>query len=250
MLHRLWIAPTALLLVMVMLTQSYAITAPATVTGGIGGCTSSMVNADANAVIFIFPDTASSPKPSGVMGAAFSDWTAIGILIGMALNTQYETFDTNTGTPVFINTGTGQPDPSGQPKMVTTGGPLVHSVVYWLEQTDALTPVFYSEDTTTQYFKLRADDTILANQLKSTAVTSEDRFVIYCVHDLAGNSYCVFYGFRWSGTLAAAHWILYQKQLGNLPSLTNSYSVIKWVDDGDGVVESPAADLYQVLASG
>jgi hypothetical protein len=208
-----------------------------------------MVNADANTVIFIFPDTASSPKPDGLFGAAFSDWTAIGILIGMALNTQYETFDTNTASPVFIDTGTGQPDPSGQPKMVTTGGPLVHSVVYWLEQTDALAPVFYSEDASTQYFNLRADG-VLASQLKSISVTSQDYFVIYCVYDLDGNSYCVFYGFRWSGTLAAAHWILYQKQLGNLPSLTNSYMVGKWVDDGDGVVESPAADTYTVEDSG
>jgi hypothetical protein len=84
-----------------------------------------------NSVIFVYPDTGGT-KPTGTFAAMYTDWTAMGIPMGLATNGQYETLDTIIGSPIFMNTGTGQPGVSGM-TIVLVGGVLVNSVIHYLE---------------------------------------------------------------------------------------------------------------------
>lgn len=247
MLRRVLLILLAVGLVGNLLLPGWAQTTP----GGISSFNGAVIIASSNTVIFVYPATGGT-KPSGVVAALFTDWTAIGILIGVTNNAQYETLDTNTGTPLFINTGTGQPCTSPCPAsvFVTVGGPLVHSIVYWLEVVAAISPVYYAQTGTDRQFIRRSDSAVLTSQA-FTAPTTVDRFVIYTIPDGAGNSYYVFYGFRFRGSLAATHQLLAYVQAGTLGSQTSSYQVWRWDDtNGDGLVNPSPTDTYTLLSSG
>jgi hypothetical protein len=227
-------------------TQIYAVVdyGPST-TAGIDNFGSEVVNGSTNTVIFVYPDT-SGPKPAGVGGALFTDWSAIGILIGLANNPQYSSLDTNTGSPLNVNTTTGQPGASNM-NIVTVGGPLVHSVVYWIE--GSLSPVYYSQGSGNQYFKDR-NGTTLSTQAFSAPV-DRDYFVIYTMTDSSGNQYFVFYGFRYRGSMAATYKMLEWVQNGQLNMHTGQYEVWRWDDtNSDGIVNPSPTDTYTLQATG
>lgn len=227
-------------------TQIYAVVdyGPSTA-AGIDDFGAVVVNGSTNTVIFVYPDTSGS-KPVGVGGALFTDWSAIGILIGLANNPQYSSLDTNTGSPLNVNTSTGQPGASNM-GIVTVGGPLVHSVVYWLE--GSLSPVYYSQGSGNQYFKAR-NGTTLVTQSFSAPVNS-DYFVIYTVTDSGGNQYFVFYGFRYRGSMAATYKMLEWVQNGQLNMHTDQYEIWRWDDtNGDGIVNPSPIDTYTLQTTG
>ncbi|MCW4042970.1 MAG: hypothetical protein NWE90_04515, partial [Candidatus Bathyarchaeota archaeon] len=212
-------------------TQVYAVVdyGPSTAVG-IDDFGAEVINGSTNTVIFVYPDTSGS-KPVGVGGALFTDWSAIGILVGLANNPQYSNLDTNTGSPLNVNTSTGQPGASNM-GIVTVGGSLVHSVVYWLE--GSLSPIYYSQGSGNQYLKAR-NGTTLATQSFSAPVSS-DYFVIYTVMDGNGNQYFIFYGFRYRGSMAATYKMLEWVQNGQLNTHTDQYEVWRWDDtNGDGI---------------
>jgi hypothetical protein len=227
-------------------TQVYAIVdyGPSSA-AGIDDFGAEVINGSTNTVIFVYPDT-SGPKPAGVVGASFTDWSAIGILIGLANNPQYSSLDTNTGSPLNVNTSTGQPGASNM-GIVTVGGPLVHSIVYWLE--GSLSPVYYSQGSGNQNLKDR-NGTALVTQSFSAPVNS-DHFVIYTTMDSSGNQYFVFYGFRYRGSMAATYKMLEWVQKGQLNTHTGQYEVWRWVDtNGDGIVNPSPTDTYSLQAIG
>jgi hypothetical protein len=227
-------------------TQVYAVVdyGPS-IAEGIDDFDTEVVNGSTNTVIFVYPDT-SGPKPAGVGGALFTDWSAIGILIGLANNPQYSNLDTNTGSPLNMNTSTGQPGTSNM-GIVTVGGPLVHSVVYWLE--GSLSPVYYSQGSGNQYFKARNGTTLVTQSF--SAPVNGDNFVIYTVTDSSGNQYFVFYGFRYRGSMAATYKMLEWVQNGQLNMHTDQYEVWRWDDtNSDGIVNPSPTDTYTLQTTG
>jgi hypothetical protein len=227
-------------------TQVYAVVdyGPSTA-AGIDDFGSEVVNGSTNTVIFVDPDTA-GPKPSGVGGALFTDWSAIGILIGLGNNPQYSSLDTNTGSPLSVNTATGQPGTSNM-SIVTVGGALVHSVVYWLE--GSLSPVYYSQSSGNQYLKARNGTSLVTQPF--SAPNSSDHFVIYTLKDGNGNQYFVFYGLRYRGSMAATYKMLEWVQNGQLNMHTDQYEVWRWDDtNGDGIVNPSPIDIYTLQTTG
>jgi hypothetical protein len=212
---------------------------------GIDDFGTEVTNGSTNSVIFVYPDT-TGPKPAGVTGALFTDWSAIGILIGLTNKSQFSSLDTNAGSPLNVNTSTGQPGTSNM-RIVTVGGPLVHSIVYWLE--GSLSPVYYSQGVGNQFFKARNGTTLVTQPV--SAPTSTDHFVIYTIIDSSGNQYFVFYGFRYRGSMAATYKMLEWVQNDQLNMHTSQYEVWLWNDtNGDGIVNPSPTDTYTLQASG
>jgi hypothetical protein len=239
-----------------------------TTSGGVATYGSSVITASSTTVIFVYPDTAGTPgtapapgKPDNLYPALFTDWVALGIPIGAANNPQYETVDTSTVPPLSVDPLTGQPgaSTSGMP-IVTVGGVLVHSQVYYLEKVALISPVYYDEGAGNRYFKLRAGGTIIAGATMplSDLGTTHDYFVIYTCVGMSGtipgpgNTYYVFYGYHYRGSQAATHLLLnWIQTAGALASKTGSYYVYEWTDtNSDGIVNPSPTDTYTLVASG
>jgi len=230
-----------------------AVTIPATVPGGISTYGSVVIIAPSTTVIFVYPDTTTVGKPAGMFAALFTDWVALGIPIGAADNAQYETVDTSTVAPLLVDAVpplTGQPGATNMP-IVTVGGVLVHSQVHYIETVSSVSPVYYDQDATNRYFKLRAGGSVLATMPLSNPGTANDYFALYTCTDASGNQYYVFYGFHYRGSQAATHLLLNWIQTGDLASKTGSYYVYSWADsNGDGIVNPSPPDTYTLVASG
>ena len=232
-----------LLAVLIAPSIASAVTTP----GGISSYYAAVIRAPTRTVIFVYP-AISGPKPLGVSGATYFDRIAIGTLIGLEIDRQYQTQDTNSGSPLFINTATGQPGTTNTP-IVAVGRPTIHAVVYWLEKKSMISPVYYAEDGFRYYFRKRIDGSTIISQSKTALFY--DHFVIYTVTDSAGNTYYVFYGFSFKGSSAATKLLKYWVQEGQLGSRTSSYEVWKWVDTNRNFrVDPPGVDTYTQIASG
>ena len=227
-------------------TQVYAVVdyGPSS-TAGIDDFGPEVINGPTNSVLFVYPATSGS-KPAGVVGALFTDWSAIGILTGLSNNAQHSSLDTNTGSPLNVNTATGQPGVSNM-GIVTVGGPLVHSVVHWLEGSSS--PIYYSHDSGNQYFKARNGTTLVTRPI--SAPMSNDFFVIYTLTDGSGNQYFVFYGFGYLGSMAATYKMLEWVQNSQLNMHTDQFEVWRWDDtNGDGIVNPAPTDTYTLQTTG
>jgi hypothetical protein len=246
---------------------------PTTVTGGIATFDVAVLSATTNTVIFVYPTAQTTlplnlktPGPPTVYNALYTDWTAMGILIGRTTNPQYETIDTNTGAPIFVAVATGRPSPTPAGAIVPVAGPLVNDVVHYVEYVGLVSPVYYSEDSSTaltglpancvtsgavRCFKNRSTPGAdIVSKLRSASY-SPDYFVIYTTLDASGNKYYIFYGFGYLGTLAATHQALKWIQDGTLSSQTQGWQVWSWTDtNGDGMVNPSPTDTYAFVAAG
>jgi hypothetical protein len=203
--------------------------------------------------MFVYPDT-KGPKPPGVVAALETDWAAMGILIGVTKSQQYSTRDTQNSAPLYVDPSTGKPGASNT-VIVAVGGPDVNSCVSYLEYGIKRSPVFYlaysDQSGIHQAIVRRTDNKILVDQLTSVPVTSQDYFVIYTAADDSGNTYYVFWGIRWTGSLASSYKLLELVQNGQLSSQTGSSQVWEWKDTNvDGMVNEVGTDTYTLIASG
>jgi hypothetical protein len=219
----------------------------------IDSFSSDVVNAPQNSVIYVYPDT-SGTKPVATFPASYTDWTAMGIPIGVAQNGQYETLDTVTGSPISINPVTGQPGVNHK-VIVVVGGVLVNSIIHYVEVNSTyggaqISPVYFQATGTDYEFIVRSTGIPCTGCTQSkTAPNSQDLFVIYTVIDGNGNTYYVLEGMHWRGTLAAAYKLLALVQSGSLSSQTFSYEVWRWTDsNGNGIPDS--GDTYTQIDSG
>jgi hypothetical protein len=226
----------------------------ATTVVGINTFATLVIPADEFMVNFIYPATAAQigGKPSGVGPAQFSDWVAMGVLTGVCKHQQNTTLDIVTGPPVYIIVFSGRPQVTGK-VMLTSGGAAVHAVVYWLEKGSHNSPV-YSEMNATHFIIRKQSDTsiIIITQPRALPSPKADYFVIYGANDDYGNTYYVFYGFRWYGTMASAYQLLEWVQKDTLSSQTQGYQIWKWTDTNqDGIVQPPngppGSDTYEYI---
>jgi len=200
------------------------------ITTTIGDIATTLRSAE-NTVYFIYPDY-SGAKPPGVSPALLSDWTAIGFMIGMCSNRQYEVTDTN---PTVIDTSSGMAKLQDK-TIVLFGGPLVNAPVHYYEG-QRLAPLYWQMDNDVCYW-YKADGTRLdETALPSSQLASQDMFLLEAFIDNSGNKVFIFYGYGWKGTFATGKFvkfIIYP----NISSYTHAYYIFKWVDgNGDGFVD-------------
>jgi hypothetical protein len=192
---------------------------------------SDIVNSAKDSVYFIFPNY-EGKKPSGVKGAKVTDWTAIGYLVGMCSNNQYETTDTDTKT---IDPNNGAPKVTDK-NIVLFGGPIVNAGVNHYEK-KKMAPVYYNNVDGVNYWYTADGKRLDETRLTSSQINSgQDMFVIETFNDDAGNNVLIVYGYGWKGTFAAGK--LLKSINSNINSYTASFYIFKWSDaDGDDFVD-------------
>jgi hypothetical protein len=192
---------------------------------------SDIINSAKDSVYFIFPNY-EGKKPSGVKGAKVTDWTAIGYLVGMCSNDQYETTDTDTNT---IDPNSGAPKVTGK-TIVLFGGPIVNAGVNHYEK-KKMAPVYYQNDNGVNYWYTADGKRLDETRLTSSQISSgQDMFVIESLTDDAGNNVLIVYGYGWKGTFAAGKFL--KSINSNMDSYTDSYYIFKWSDtDSDSFVD-------------
>jgi hypothetical protein len=96
----------------------------------------------------------------------------------------------------------------------------------------------------------QSDMSIIITQPRALPSPKADYFVIYGANDDDGNTYYVFYGFRWYGTMASAYQLLEWVQKSTLSLQTQGYQIWMWTDtNGDGIVQPPGGgDTYTYMA--
>ena len=192
---------------------------------------SNIINSEKDSVYFIFPNY-EGKKPSGVQGAKVTDWTAIGYLVGMCSNDQYETTDTDTNT---VDPNNGELKLDGK-TIVLFGGPLVNAGVNNYEK-NKIAPLYYKNVDGVNYWYTSDGKKLDETGLTSSQIRSgQDMFVIESFTDNSGNNVLIVYGYGWKGTFAAGKFL--KSISSNISSYTNSYYVFKWSDaDGDDFVD-------------
>ncbi len=198
-----------------------------------------VVKAPIGLVYFLYPDwdqTRAYLKAPGVIVAQLSDWSAMGIIYGMGLNTpQQQGLDTSS---FLVDTSTGAPLVGST--IVIFSGPVVHSVVHYYETT-RIAPIyfFYDQGIATFQFRRAADNTIVASMPETLSRGGHsDLFLLEAFIDQAGRRVFIGYGFDWHGSFAAAKYlkaVIYGPNGQNIGQYLNSWYVFRWSDqNGDG----------------
>jgi len=190
-----------------------------------------IINSEEDSVYFIFPNY-EGKKPSGVKGAKVTDWTAIGYLVGMCTNNQYETTDTDTNT-IDPNNGALKVN---EKTIVLFGGPLVNAGVNNYEK-NKIAPLYYKNDNGVNYWYTAEGKKLDETGLTSSQIRSgQDMFAIESFTDNSGNNVLIVYGYGWKGTFAGGKFL--KSISSNISSYTESYYVFKWSDsDADDFVD-------------
>jgi hypothetical protein len=213
---------------------------PATAAGlskPFGSTFSSVVTAPTRSVYFIFPDgNHAHAKPSGVVYASVTDWTALGYIYGMMDMPQITALDTNS---TYIDQTTGAPKLSNS-IIVLFAGPLVNEVVHYYE-VNRVAPLWWSLEgdwvSGTEYYRTSAGDAAASMPLKTLGAGSADMMLVEAFTDANSNTVLIFSGFGWQGTFTSGFYmktVLY----GNLAGMTDAWYFYSWSDkNGNGFVE-------------
>ena len=195
----------------------------------------SVIDAAAGAVYFIYPDyDPSHVKHNGAGAAALSDFTALGFVYGMTVNTQVNALDTSA---TYVTQSNGKPLVSGK-GIVLVGGQAVHACVRYYEN-QRIAPVYPSVEGTMYYWYTKSgvkltntgmDSTLFGNRISY----HQDMFVVEYFVDGSGNAVFVIYGYGWKGSFAGGEYfksIIYP----NIGTYTHAYYIYQWVDaNNDG----------------
>jgi hypothetical protein len=196
----------------------------------------SVVEAAAGNVYLIYPDydPNHSPKGNGARNAALSDFTAMGVVYGMAVNQQILSLDTS---PTYVTQSTGKPLLAGK-AIVLVGGQAVHaSVKYYDDQ--RITPVYPSAEGTMYYWYTRAGVKLTSTAMDSTLFGNgisyhQDMFVVECFQDSDSNLVFIIYGYGWKGSFAGGNYFK-STIYPNIGTYTHAYYIYQWVDaNNDG----------------
>jgi hypothetical protein len=193
-----------------------------------------MTDAATGSVYFIYPDyDPSHVKPNGAGAAALSDFTALGFVYGMTVNTQVNALDTSA---TYVTQSNGKPLVSGK-GIVLVGGQAVHACVRYYEN-QRIAPVYPQVEGTMYYWYTKAgvkltntgmDSTLFGNRISY----HQDMFIVENFADDSGNAVFVIYGYGWKGSFAGGEYfksIIYP----NIDSYTHAYYIFNWVDaNGD-----------------
>jgi len=196
----------------------------------VSSLSSVLLNAPANTVYFIFPDSNSAhPKPPTVGYAQVTDWTALGFVYGAMTNMpQITALDTNS---TYVDTGTGAPKIRDS-VIVLFGSRLVNSLVYYYE-VNGISPLYWamtgSWSTGTEYYYNRTGQVAATMSIPVIASLAQDLPLVEVFGDQFGNTVVVFSGFGWMGTFVDGVYFKTVLQ-GNLSGLTDSWYFYNWTD--------------------
>ena len=190
---------------------------------------SDLLNAPANSVYFIFPDSNSAhPKPSGVGYAQVTDWTALGFVYGsLTKMPQVIALDTNSA---YIDQSTGAPKVSNG-TIVLFGGPLVNEAVHYYE-VNGIAPLHWGLvggwTSGTEYYYNQTEQAVASLPI-SAIVSNQDMGLIEAFMDQNGNTVIIFSGFGWKGTFFSG---VYFKTvlISQLSTMPDSWYIYSWTD--------------------
>ena len=158
----------------------------------------------------------------------------------------------NQTDAALIDQTTGEPLGGSSVTYVLAGGPFAQLAVKWLEQTAAVTSVYFAQpDSTTYAWMQRGDATPVASMPAASCTDHYDQFVVELVTDPGNGTlslvgYGVCQGGR--GTFGAAYYYA-NVMLPNAMQYPDSWYVFSWTDtNNDGVAGS--GDTFTVLAHG
>ena len=201
-----------------------------------------LVDAPANTVYYIYPDYQGS-KPAGTGYAALSDWTALGMVIGMSGNQQYITTDTDTSV---VSPSSGGLVLDAKYSAVLCGGWGVSGPTKYYEVTVGATPAYAVVVGSTLYFYSRATGASITGTAMDMSLvsTNQDMFIIQAFQR-GERSIIILYGYGWKGSYAAALWFKYGTGTGKpafgsegIPMRDDAYYIFRWTDaDGDLFVD-------------
>ncbi len=224
-------------------------------TVGVASAFTYVVSADAQSVLFVYPDyNTSHPKLAGVRHPTANDFAlyseAIGVILATAKNSQIETIDTGT----YIDAGNGIPKADFKGSIVLLGGSDINAAVKGYENLAATPIILDNSDKTYYYFKNNTGSRLESSAMpkSNSANNATDVFVIQAFRDMYNRPVFIMYGYSPMGTLAAAK---YYKTfvLPDLASYTASYYVVKWADAAAGPSHNgfpDPGDTYTVMARG
>ena len=192
-----------------------------------------LVEAPTNTVYYIYPDYQGS-KPAGTGYAALSDWTALGMVIGMSGNQQYITTDTDTSV---VNPSNGQLAVQLKYSAVLCGGWGVSGPTKYYEVTAGASPAYAVVVGSTLYFYSRATGAAISGTAMSLSLvsTNQDMFIIEAFKIPEGRNLIILYGYGWKGSYAAALWFKYgtgTHAFGSegIPMRDHAYYIFRWTD--------------------
>jgi hypothetical protein len=158
----------------------------------------------------------------------------------------------NQTDPALVDQVTGQPLAGSGVTYVLGGGPFPNKPLKWLEQTHAVTKIYFdAPDGINFYWRARATTQPVAMMPGSDCSAHADQFLTELVTDpMSGTLSLVGYGAcsGGKGTLAAAYYYA-NVLLPNKASYPDSWYVFGWADT-NGNSTPDAGDTFTVLAHG
>jgi Cys-rich repeat protein len=141
----------------------------------------------------------------------------------------------------------------GGSTVVTAGGPFPNKVTKWLERTDKVTKVYFSNNVAgdTFYFKLRSNDSVLVTEPQAWCTPHQDVFVVELAADPASSTLALMaYGLCSPGAgTATAAWYWANVMLPGRADYTDSWYLYEWQDvNGNGVADGK--DTFTKISSG
>lgn len=198
----------------------------------------------------ILPNIVGKPmvgsNPAG--NALATDWTAAGYFAGLAESSvvRYDTdltYVDNNGNPT-AGAGFG---------LMLFGGQSVNRAVWHYEQGVAVSPIYPGYDASNVWFVQRGVGQVSGSTVSWSDVTSGNRGMILLefFEDAAGRYVLIVYGFSWYDTFGGALFFHRVMFIGaNLQAYTKSWYIVERIDNGNGDVDYPGVDTYNVVASG
>ncbi len=189
----------------------------------------------------LYDGVAIDQAAANVMASTITQWCPASVNVYYGQQTNPQLVDQTTGKPLTGNGST----------LILAGGPWPNKPVKWLEMTQQVTRVYFSQDGVNYYFKRRSDGVAVSQMTGATCSPHADQFLVHLVTDPAtGVLSLIGYGACPGGYgTQAAGWYYANVMLPNRQSYPDSWYVIGWTD-GNGDAVANAADTFTILASG
>lgn len=196
----------------------------------------------------ILPNIAGKPIGTIPVGNALAtDWSAAGYFGGLAehVKTVYDTDAT------YVKPTSGSPTADADFGLMLFGGPFVNIPVWFYEKGGGNSPIYFDYNSNDAWFVRRGVGEVAGSRVSWTDLQSGVRgmILIEFFKDDLGRYVLIAYGFTWRDTFGAA--LFFHGEIWpNLGSYTDSWYIVRRVDNGNGNVDDPGVDTYDMIASG
>ena len=189
-------------------------------------------------------------KPIGVIpvgNALATDWTAAGYFGGLSerVKTVYDTDAT------YVNPTTGNPTAATDFGLMLFGGRGVNVAVWYYEMGGGNSPIYADFDSNYVWFVRRGVGEVAGTRMSWSDIASGTRGMILFefFKDDLDRYVLIAYGYSWRDTFGAALFF-HGEMWRELGYYTKSWYIVERVDNGNGNVEDPGVDTYNLVACG